>query len=185
MLCDKLTPEQKKVDPNNREELETRRVGYQVAANLWGINNDGHWARFNAMLIANSLIISLMGLIITNKQSQKVTYELLIFASVIGLAFTVLWYLLMRKDFHDIRQYIYWTRCLEECCGSECVQTVRDHKTKSPRDEILINLTIFIFGVIFGLALIFGSIGAFSMTDPLQIGNVSKCIALSSWFLAI
>lgn len=76
---------------NNQENA---RVGYQVAVNLWGTIVETSWSRFNAMVVANSIIIGILGLILSNEKINL--YVFVIVVSLIGFILCVLWYFLMR-----------------------------------------------------------------------------------------
>lgn len=92
--------------------LENIRIGYQVAVDLWGIDNQAHWARFSSMLVANSIIIGVIGLVLTSNKQDILyhgnPYLLLVFWSIIGFVLILIWYFLMEKDFADIK---YYTTC--------------------------------------------------------------------------
>lgn len=87
-------------------------VGYQVAVDLWGTVVETSWSRFNAMVVANSIIIGLLGTIL-NKNDNK---DLLVFAgflSLIGVFLTILWLSLMARDSKFQRFYSRSARSFE------------------------------------------------------------------------
>lgn len=46
----------------NQARIENARVGYQVATNLWVYEGTTIWSKFNALLVANSIILAMVGL---------------------------------------------------------------------------------------------------------------------------
>ena len=46
----------------NQEEKEDARLGYQVATDLWAYEGQLLWSKFNAMLVANSIVLATIGL---------------------------------------------------------------------------------------------------------------------------
>lgn len=101
--------------PDYDDNLQNARIGYQVAVNLWEILNQAHWARFSSMVVANSIIIGMIGLILTTKSNNIVLIPIFaVFMSIIGIFLTILWYRLMSKDFKDMDYYIACARVLED-----------------------------------------------------------------------
>jgi hypothetical protein len=144
--------------------LENIRIGYQVAVNLWGIDNQAHWARFSSMLVANSIIIGVIGLILTSK-GKNVLYEnpylLLAFVSSIGGLLVCIWYFLMEKDFADIQYYTNCAKLLEIQLGIDTVNgyDVDKQLFRSKRQNLstkrLIKLIVAIFGFIYSASFVY------------------------------
>lgn len=92
-------------------------VGYQVAVNLWSTVVQSSWSRFNAMLIANSIIIGLIGILLINYETAYVTYVFQLFfatfLSAIGILLACLWYSLMARDAKFQKYYAISARNLE------------------------------------------------------------------------
>ena len=87
------------------------RVGYQAAIDLWGNLNQDHWSRFNAMVLANSIIVGMLGLILSNEETDLSLFALII--SLAGLALTFFWYFFMARDIKLTRFYASEARDLE------------------------------------------------------------------------
>jgi len=106
---------------DNQERTENARVGYQAATMLWTYEGELVWSKFNAMLVANSIILAIIGLIITSQR------ELPVFSigmPIAGLILCLLWFLATKRGFDS---YIYWilsARELEEQHLSDPVKTV-------------------------------------------------------------
>jgi hypothetical protein len=121
------------VDKDDQEKAE---VGYQAAINLWGILVQTSWSRFNAMLVANSIIVGIIGLALTNEETTL--YKVIIIFPFIGIVLCILWFLLMWRDSKDQNYYVRSARELEFKYLSP-VQTVwRGGKFKGG-EEIYIN----------------------------------------------
>jgi hypothetical protein len=99
------------------QELENARVGYQVAASLWAYEGEVTWSAFNAMLVANSLVLAAEGL-----GSSPRWFAVVL--PISGVALCTLWYLLILRGFqvHDYR--VLSARELEEQYLHPTVQTV-------------------------------------------------------------
>ncbi len=107
--------EEKEIQNTRERRLENARIGYQVAVNLWGINNQGHWNRMSSLVIINSIFISAIGIILKiDWDNVGLTLLFIVIISAVGLISTYLWYQLMRKDFKDIYYYIRSARELEK-----------------------------------------------------------------------
>jgi hypothetical protein len=123
----KSAEDTKNVDP---VVLETARVGYEVAVNLWTYQGSLIWNRFNIMLTANSVIISVIGILLSSDADLTVFAVLL---PIVGLVLCLVWTLLAARGFvyHE-----YWSSraCeLEEKHLSDVVKTVSE--AKSSRDD--------------------------------------------------
>ena len=117
----------KDVDP---VVLETARVGYGVAVNLWTYQGSLIWNRFNIMLTANSVIVSVIGVLLSSDADLTVFAVLL---PIVGLVLCVVWTLLAARGFV---YHKYWASraCeLEEAYLSDVVRTVCE--AKSSRDD--------------------------------------------------
>jgi amino acid permease len=117
----------KDVDP---VALETARVGYEVAVNLWTYQGSLIWNRFNIMLTANSVIVSVIGMLLSSDADLTVFAVLL---PIVGLVLCLVWTLLAARGFV---YHKYWgsRACeLEEAYLSGVVRTVSE--AKSSRDD--------------------------------------------------
>jgi len=108
-------------ESNNQDNKKNAQIGYQVATTLWTYEGQLVWSKFNAMLVANSIILAVIGLAISSQD------KLLIFLmgmSIAGLIFCVLWFLIIKRGFDN---YIYWilsVRELEEQHLTDIIKTV-------------------------------------------------------------
>ncbi len=81
------------------QQMEKARLGYQTAIELVGIVSQEIYSRFSAMLIANSIIIAIVGWAFTSERSLPPF--LLLFLPVIGFVLCSLWFLFV---YHGV----YW-----------------------------------------------------------------------------
>jgi hypothetical protein len=87
------------------ENIENARIGYQVATNLWIYEGNTAWAIFNAMLVANSIVLAAEG--IGSGLVKK-------WFPVIGFVLCIMWYSLNSRGLqvHDYRVHV--SREIEE-----------------------------------------------------------------------
>jgi hypothetical protein len=111
-------PSQADMDTNSRENAL---IGYQMAIHLWTYQGEQWWARFNIMLVANSIIIASIGLAITS-QHQPTAFTLLL--PIVGLFLCAIWFILVRREVGYSDYYIMSARELEEKYLSDSVKTV-------------------------------------------------------------
>jgi len=107
--------------PNHQNKKEDVRLGYQVATDLWAYEGQLLWSKFNAMLVANSIVLATIGLGISASSKLAIFTKGMPLA---GLAFCLLWFLVTKRGFDN---YIYWVlsaRELEEQYLSDAVKTV-------------------------------------------------------------
>jgi len=92
--------------PNDFQEVENARVGYQVAVDLWIAETTLRWSKFNAMLVANSLVLAALAF------CQPILPAYMV--AIAGLWLCAVWFLAARRgsDYHDF--YIANARSLEE-----------------------------------------------------------------------
>lgn len=74
------------------------RAEYQASVSLWGTLVNTSWSRFNAMVVANSVIITAMGVFLTDGDTEAQPYIFIMFLSIIGLLLTVFWESMMLRD---------------------------------------------------------------------------------------
>ncbi len=87
----------------NDDKIDAR-VGYENAINLWVYQGEQIWARFNVMLVANSIMI--FAITNTNNPSLPLPHLTKVLAGV-GLAICIAWYFLMRRANKYQTYYIY------------------------------------------------------------------------------
>ncbi|MGB3477835.1 MAG: hypothetical protein WBB67_01600 [bacterium] len=97
----------------NGEKKNTQRenayLGYQIATTLWTTDGQAVWSKFNAMLLANSILIASIGFFINSQQ-----YFLSIYMSIAGLVLCLLWYFIIKRGFDYYKYWIFSARELEE-----------------------------------------------------------------------
>ena len=111
----------KSKESNNQDRKEDARIGYQVAATIWAYEEQLIWSRFNAKLVANSIVLTVIGVVISSQQ------ELPIFTigmPIAGLILCVFWFLLTKRGFGMYDYWIASTRELEEEHLADTVKTV-------------------------------------------------------------
>ena len=112
---------EKSKESDNQNKKENARIGYQVATTLWTYEGQLVWSKFNAMLVANSIVLAVIGLAISSQ------HELPVFTigmPIAGLIFCAMWFLVTKRGFDN---YIYWilsARELEEQHLTDVVKTV-------------------------------------------------------------
>ena len=100
---------------------ENARVGYQAAAELWGLLAQESWDRFNVMAFMNSIIIGIVGLFIANRLPLK---EFVFFLCVVGWVLCITWSLIMKRGFDYAKYLVLSARELEECYLADPVKTL-------------------------------------------------------------
>jgi len=53
---------EKSKESGNQDKKEDARIDYQVATTLWTYEGQLVWSKFNAMLVANSIVLAVIGL---------------------------------------------------------------------------------------------------------------------------
>lgn len=82
----------------NNHNQENVRTAYQVAVDFVRSEEQGIWARFNAMLVANSIIVAFIGQIFNKSK------ELVFLSSLFGLFLCFMWFFLIKRGF-NYREY--------------------------------------------------------------------------------
>lgn len=119
IICPKCGHEIK--SEKSPEDIDKAAIGYQAAVDLWGTIVASQWSRFNAMMVANSIVVALLGTILT----KGVSRGLIVGLSLIGIIFDVFWYLMMHRDTKYVDHYRNSARSLEEEWLDPPVKTVR------------------------------------------------------------
>ena len=114
-----------KQDPMNdtvgRNDIENARIAYQVASNLWSSGATEFWSKFNALLLANSIVI---GSTVISLTASKPFLKFPIYLSIAGIMLCILWFLLTTRSFEIMKYWIYSTREIEEKFQSAFPKTV-------------------------------------------------------------
>jgi hypothetical protein len=102
-------------------DIEDARIGYQIAVDLWTYEGEQNWARFNVMLVANSVIIAVIGLAVTNQEPlPSISFGM----SVVGLILCITWFLIMKRGFDYQNYYVMSAREIEERFLAHIVKTI-------------------------------------------------------------
>ena len=112
------------VNGNDRERdaaAENARVGYQVAVTLATYSGGGVWSIFNAMVVANSVIIAGITLFLTNQPGLRTLVALL---SVVGPGPSITWLLLVKRAHQYVECYILSAREIEKTHLAPDVRTL-------------------------------------------------------------
>src|SRR5262249_14888563 len=96
-------------------------AGYQAAVALWVYEGNLVWAKFNALLVANSIVLAIYGLALG---AAKVSRAFIICLPLAGIVLCLVWWAQTKRGFDYFTYWILSARELEESCLSEQVQTV-------------------------------------------------------------
>ncbi|MEK6657139.1 MAG: hypothetical protein AABY58_06820, partial [Nitrospirota bacterium] len=102
-------------EPGNAE------VGYQMAIALWTYEGGLVWSKYNAMLVANSIVLALIGLTL---DKQNLTRAFTVGMPIVGLLLCIAWFLLTKRGFDNYGYWILSARELEEKHFAASVLTV-------------------------------------------------------------
>jgi len=108
-------------DAARETDLEHARTGYVAAVELWTYEGDSIWTRFNAMLVANSVILAFIGLIYGSTGPSPIFKKGL---AITGLLLCMVWLILTKRAFDYYKYWILSARELEEKHLSSVVKTV-------------------------------------------------------------
>ncbi len=157
----------------DQDTLEEIKVGYQKAIDLWTYEGQLIWARFNAMLVANTIIVTILGFFANKKTTP---HSITIVLSTSGVLLCLTWYVMMKRGFSYYKYWIFSARELEQQLSA--LKTVSrggafaegkpvsfefDGRTHTLRMgyfgrradiERLSSLTVLVFLTLFGLAFI-------------------------------
>ena len=84
--------------------------GYMAAITLWTYEGNQIWSKFTAMVYANTIIFTILGLVITSDKNFPVLQWGLPF---IGMILCIAWFLLTKRGFEYYRHWILSARELE------------------------------------------------------------------------
>ena len=109
-----------------RERMENARVGYQVAANLTASEVQMIWARYNAMLLANSIVLAVIAqfLIAAIKESSIALVIIPSFMSLVGIVLCIFWLCMTERKTKISMFYRFSARKLEEKCLGDNVNMI-------------------------------------------------------------
>lgn len=93
---------------NTEEDV---RAGYHAALTLWTYEGQLIWTRYSAMLVANSIAITAIGLSLT---ADRKPTEFVVVMCLAGFTFCLAWFLLTKRGFDYYRYWILSAREVEE-----------------------------------------------------------------------
>ena len=95
---------------------ENLQLGYQSAIALWVYEGNLIWAKYNTMLVANSIVLAVVGLSLGSETLPALFSQLL---PVAGIFLCLLWWQLTKRGFDQYRYWILCTREIEEKFNGE------------------------------------------------------------------
>jgi hypothetical protein len=98
------------------ELIDNTRVGYQTAAELWMHEGAAAWDRFNAMLVANSIILGAVGVLLGENSPRT---GLAWVVGFVGLLLSIVWALLVRRSYAYQYYFGATARSFEQELGIE------------------------------------------------------------------
>lgn len=75
-------------------QLENARLGYQAAISMWSYYGEGLWAKYSAMLVANSIVLAAVGLVYASQDPLPVLAWAL---PIVGLLLSVVRFLMTKR----------------------------------------------------------------------------------------
>lgn len=117
---------------SNRENLENARTGYQAAVNLWTVEGQTFWAKFNAMLVANSILLASIGFSASRQNVPPRFITMLL--PIIGIVLSIVWLCMTARSYAFDKYWIYSARELEQRLHP--VKTALRGRTFSKGDEV-------------------------------------------------
>ena len=112
-----MSPSKKNLSP----DVENARLGYQVASDLAAFYGSAIWSMFNAMLVANSIVVAGATFVFTGQNSLAVLKILL---PIIGLLLCLAWFLLVKRAHEYSSYFTLSAREIEESYLSGSVKTL-------------------------------------------------------------
>jgi hypothetical protein len=108
------------------KQLDNARVGYQVATGLWIYEGGLIWSKFNALLVANSIVIAAIVVIMTvaDSASPLVVGGFSILMSIVGFSLCLLWIAITERSFTFHNLWVLSARKTEEQFLKNAVTTV-------------------------------------------------------------
>jgi hypothetical protein len=102
-------------------DIENARLGYQVASDLSEFYGGAIWSMFNAMLLANSIIVAGVTYVLTSAGHLSLLKILL---PVIGVLLCITWFLLVKRAHEYSSYYLLSAREIEEYFLKDSVKTL-------------------------------------------------------------
>ena len=76
--------------------MQNARLGYQVAVDVWLYELQIAWARFDSMLIANSIVVAAIAALIASDRPQP--EWLMIFLAIVGILLCLVWFQMIERN---------------------------------------------------------------------------------------
>jgi len=102
------------------DELENARWGYQVAISCATLYAETIWSIFNAMLVANSIVVAGISFVGATQSLNL----FIIFLQLIGLVLCFVWFLLIKRHREFTAYYVLSAREIEERYFLKSVKTL-------------------------------------------------------------
>jgi hypothetical protein len=119
-------------------DINDARVGYQAAVSLWVYEGKLIWAKYNAMLVANSVILAVYGVALGS--SQRLPSAFVTGLPIAGVTLCFLWAIPTKRGFDN---YAYWIACVRELEEAHLTPTVRTVSRGGPfADGRVVTVTI-------------------------------------------
>ncbi len=93
------------------QRADEARLGYQAAVSLWISENQHNWSRFNIVMVANSLLLTIEGILLG---SQGHSDTLAVGLPCVGLGLCFVWYLQSVRGFAYMHYFLKSAREYEE-----------------------------------------------------------------------
>jgi amino acid permease len=106
---------------DNAPDEEVARIGYEAALGLWTYQGTLNWNRFNVMLVANSIILAVVGISFTSQHPLPVFTILL---PILGLVLCVAWFFLTVRGYDFQTYWALSARELEERYFANTIKTL-------------------------------------------------------------
>lgn len=120
------------------QTVENARAGYQAAVNLWVYEGTNIWAKFSAMVYANTILLATLGLIITSSKVEELK-TLRIALAFLGLSLCAAWSMLTNRSFKFYKYWIFSARELESRLSP--VQTISRGGTFADGEKVTFAIT--------------------------------------------
>ena len=105
---EKVTKTQTKATQNENnsstDRIEIALMGYQTAIDLWISQGDQSWARFNVMLVVNTIILAVIGL--NPAQNSPLPFALLL--PIAGLLICIIWFIKILGSIYWKERTVLW-----------------------------------------------------------------------------
>ena len=95
---------------NSDSAADKIKLGYEKAIELWIYEGQLIWARFNAMLIENTIVVTIIGFFVTKDPTP---YLVTCILSAAGIVLCMAWYIMMQRGFGYYKYWIFSARELE------------------------------------------------------------------------